>query len=57
MTTRIDAMKATIATMSKEATMPRHLQAMPGVGPIGALASETFAPPMNQFRCGRDFAA
>jgi len=57
MTTRIDALKATIATMSKEATMPRQLQTMPGVGPIGALAIETFAPPMNQFRRGRDFAA
>ncbi|MDP2740211.1 MAG: transposase [Pseudorhodobacter sp.] len=30
---------------------------MPGVGPIGALAIETFAPPMNQFRRGRDLAA
>ena len=56
-TARIDALKATIATMSKEATMPRQLQTMPGVGPIGALAIETFAPPMNQFRRGRDFAA
>ena len=30
---------------------------MPGVGPISALAIETFAPPMDQFRRGRDFAA
>ncbi len=30
---------------------------MPGVGPIGALAIETFAPPMDQFARGRDFAA
>jgi transposase len=30
---------------------------MPGVGPISALAIETFAPPMEQFRRGRDFAA
>jgi len=57
MTARIDALKAMIATMSKEATMPRQLQTMPGVGPIGALAIETFAPPMDQFRRGRDFAA
>ena len=56
-TARIDALKGTIATMSKEATMPRRLQTMPGVGPIGALAIETFAPPMDQFRRGRDFAA
>jgi transposase len=56
-TARIDALKAKISTMSKEATMPRQLKTMPGVGPIGALAVETFAPPMNQFRRGRDFAA
>jgi hypothetical protein len=37
--------------------MPRRLQTMPGVGPIGALAIETFAPPMEQFQCGRAFAA
>lgn len=32
-------------------------QTMPGVGPIGALEIETFAPPMDQFQRGRDFAA
>ncbi len=57
LTTRIDALKAKIAAMSKEAGMARQLQTMPGVGPIGALAIETFAPPMEQFRRGRDFAA
>jgi transposase len=30
---------------------------MPGVGPITALAIETFAPPMDVFKRGRDFAA
>ena len=35
----------------------RRLQTMPGVGPITALAVETFAPPMDVFKCGRDFAA
>nr|WP_123147759.1 hypothetical protein [Mesorhizobium delmotii] len=30
---------------------------MPDVGPITALAIETFAPPMETFKCGRDFAA
>ncbi len=29
---------------------------MPGVGPISALAFETFARPMGQFKRGRDFA-
>ena len=35
----------------------RRLQTMPGVGPITAMAVETFAPPMAVFRRGRDFAA
>jgi transposase len=35
----------------------RRLQTMPGVGPITALAIETFAPPMDVFNRGRDFAA
>jgi transposase len=30
---------------------------MPGVGPVTAVAVETFAPPMEVFRRGRDFAA
>lgn len=35
----------------------RRLQTMPGVGPVTAMAIETFAPPMSTFRRGRDFAA
>jgi transposase len=35
----------------------RRLQTMPGVGPITALAIETFAPLMDVFKRGRDFAA
>ncbi|MGI9043663.1 MAG: IS110 family transposase [Gemmatimonadaceae bacterium] len=57
LTDRIKALKARIAAMLNEAEMPRRLQTMPGVGPITALAVETFAPPMEQFRRGRDFAA
>jgi transposase len=57
LTVRIEALKKTIDTMSKEAEISRRLQTMPGVGPIGALAVETFAPPLEQFKRGRDFAA
>jgi len=57
LTDRIDALKARIAVMSNEAEMPRQLKTMPGVGPITALAVESFAPPMEQLRRGRDFAA
>jgi transposase len=48
--------KATIQEATRGATM-RRLQTMPGVGPITAMAVETFAPPMAVFRRGRDFAA
>ena len=48
--------KATVQEATHEATL-RRLQTMPGVGPITAMAIETFAPPMAVFRRGRDFAA
>ena len=35
----------------------RRLQTMPGIGPITAMAVSAFAPPMEIFRRGRDFAA
>jgi len=42
---------------SREAAGTRRLQTMPGVGPMTAVALETFAPIMETFRRGRDFAA
>jgi len=42
---------------AKEAEAARRAQTMPGVGPITALAIETFAPDLNCFRRGRNFAA
>ena len=35
----------------------KRLQSMPGMGPITAAAIEAFAPPMETFKRGRDFAA
>ena len=35
----------------------RRLRTMPGIGPINAAAFMAFAPPMESFRRGRDFAA
>ncbi len=57
LTSRLAAVSAKLAAASRAAAIPRQLQTMPGVGPITALAVETFAPPMDQFRRGRDFAA
>ncbi|PKP67933.1 MAG: IS110 family transposase [Alphaproteobacteria bacterium HGW-Alphaproteobacteria-5] len=54
---RADALKKRIDAMSREAETTRRLQTMPGVGPILSLAIEAFAPPMESFRRGRDFAA
>ncbi len=48
--------KATVHEAAHGATTSR-LQTMPGVGPITAMAIETFAPPMTTFKRGRDFAA
>jgi transposase len=48
--------KATVHEAAQGATT-RRLQTMPGVGPITAMAIETFAPPMTVFKRGRDFAA
>ena len=44
--------KATVQKATSGATM-RHLQTMPGVGPITAMAIETFAPPMAVFKTRR----
>ena len=56
-TARINARTEKIKALATEADTARRLQTIPGVGPLTALAVEAFAPPMENFRCGRDFAA
>lgn len=56
-TARIDARMKTIKALAAETDTARRLETMPGVGPMIALAIEAFAPDMNNFRRGRDFAA
>lgn len=56
-TTRINSRTAKIKKLAAEADTARRLQTIPGVGPLTALAVEAFAPPMETFKCGRDFAA
>ena len=56
-TVRINARTGKIKALAAEADTARRLQTIPGVGPLTALAVEAFAPPMENFRCGRDFAA
>ena len=57
LTTRIDAKTLKLKKLSQQSEMSRRLQTIPGVGPLTAMAIEAFAPPMDIFRCGRDFAA
>lgn len=56
-TTRIDAKLKRIKALSTVTDTTRRLQTMPGVGPLSALAIEAFAPPLETFSRGRDFAA
>lgn len=56
-TARIDALMKRIKSTAYDTETARRLQTMPGVGPVTALAIEAFAPPLESFRCGRDFAA
>ena len=43
--------------LSRDSGVAQRLETMPGVGPLTALAMEAFAPSMEHFRSGRDFAA
>ena len=54
---KIAELEKAAAHEAKRGAMTRRLQTMPGVGPITAMAIETFAPPMEVFKRGRDFAA
>jgi transposase len=56
-TGRIDAKAQKIKSLSAETDTARRLQTMPGVGPMIALSIEAFAPPIESFQSGRDFAA
>ena len=61
---RIAALDAKIAGLDREIHLharrdadAARLMTIPGIGPICAMAIQAFAPPLESFRCGRDFAA
>ncbi len=56
-TARIDVKTKKAKNLSLATDTARRLQTMPGVGPQTALAISGFAPPMESFKRGRDFAA
>ena len=55
--TRISELEKRVSQEAKRSGMTSRLMTMPGIGPITAMAIETFAPPMAPFKRGRDFAA
>lgn len=54
---QIISLQRRIETMARQDETARRVQTIPGIGPICAMAIETFAPPMENFHRGRDFAA
>lgn len=56
-TVRIEAKTKRLKELGTTTDVARRLQTMPGVGPLTALAVEVFAPGMESFKRGRDFAA
>ena len=54
---RIADIDGKVKSVAKEEGLAQRAQTMPGVGPVTALAIETFAPDLATFRRGRDFAA
>lgn len=54
---KIGALEKEIKVRSAQDENAARLMSMPGIGPICAMAIQAFAPPMESFRNGRDFAA
>ena len=57
LTSRIDDLEARLRELARASVDLDRLQTMPGVGPITAVAIESFAPDLCGFRSGRDFSA
>lgn len=54
---QIDELSARIRAEARDDKTARRLMAIPGVGPICAVALAALAPPVESFSKGRDFAA
>ena len=54
---QIATLERRIAVAARDSEVVRRLRQVPGIGPICAMAVETFAPSMQTFQRGRDFAA
>lgn len=54
---KIGGLEKELRTSARQDEEVVRLMTIPGVGPITAMAVQAFAPPMEGFRRGRDFAA
>ncbi len=54
---KIDGLEKQLRACARQDEDAARLMTIPGIGPIGAMALQAFAPPMESFRRGRDFSA
>ena len=54
---KIGKLNAEVRKRAKASDEAKRLTAIPGIGPVCAMAIQAFAPPMEGFRRGRDFSA
>ena len=54
---KIDGLEKELRACARQDEDAARLMTIPGIGPIGAMALQAFAPPMESFRRGRDFSA
>ena len=54
---KIGDLEREIHTAARQDEDVQRLMTVPGIGPITAMAIQTFAPPMESFQRGRDFSA
>ena len=57
LTVKINDLERQLRKHAREDEEAKRLMTVPGIGPITAMALQAFAPPMESFRRGRDFAA
>ena len=57
LTMKINDLERQLRKHAREDEEARRLMTVPGIGHITAMALQAFAPPMESFRRGRDFAA
>ncbi|KZK96701.1 Transposase IS116/IS110/IS902 family protein [Pseudovibrio sp. Ad5] len=56
-TTKITVLEKKIKLRTRQDRLTKRLQTMPGVGPMTAAAIQAFAPSLDSFESGRDFAS